>query len=326
VDRKLGEGNFGEVYLGQDTHQDVPVAIKLFRGGVTFDQVMREAQVQTRLSQHSRIASIRNVRLEPPRPFMVMDYFPGGSVDDRLDRDDVAMVDALRWTRDALSGLGHAHALGIVHRDVKPSNLLLTPNGRAVISDFGVAEDTVRRIQVDGQIYWRHMAPEVPVDGSSPASDLWATACTLYRLLTGEYPFAGPDAVASGEFELPHRLNPQIPMSLSRVVEKALQLDPADRFESADQMSAALNDCHVVCSWARGDGDAIETWTASAADADYVVELRERPRVGLELKATRDLRGGAGSRTVRTERFESIGRARQRLRSWLVEVVEGRPL
>jgi eukaryotic-like serine/threonine-protein kinase len=323
VGGRLGTGNFGEVYLGHDTHQDVSVAIKLFGANVQFDQVMLEAQLQTRLSQHSRVASIRNVRLEPPRPFVVMDYYPAGSVHDRLRQDDVTLVEGIRWTRDALAGLGHAHALGIVHRDVKPSNWLLGPNDRAVISDFGLAEDTVRQVQAGGQIYWPHMAPEVPGAGTSPASDVWATGCTLYRLLTGDYPFQDPGAAARGDFRPPHRINPQIPMSLTRVVERALAVDPALRYASALDMLAAVNACRVTSFWVQvAGGAALEAWSAITDHADYCIELQSRPRIGFELRALRDLRGGAGFRTIRRERFSTVGRARQRLRAWLVELVE----
>jgi eukaryotic-like serine/threonine-protein kinase len=324
---KLGDGYFGEVYRGRDTHQDAAVAIKLFRADVEFDQVMLEAQLQTRLSGHARVVSIRNVVLEPPRPFVVMDYFAAGSVNDRLEGGSVTLVEAIRWTRDALAGLGHAHVLGVVHRDVKPSNWLLGANDRAAISDFGVAEDTIRRVRVDDRIYWRHMAPEVTRAGSSARSDVWSTGCTLYRLLTGDFPFEDLQAAALGEFVRPHRINRQVPMSLTRVVERALEVDPAERYSNAGEMLSALNGCHVACSWRPIDRDgALEAWSAEAPDAAYIVELVRRPRAGLELRALRDLRRGAGFRTVRREPAGTVERGLQRLRRWLLDVVEGRPL
>jgi serine/threonine protein kinase len=320
----VGEGHFGEVYRAQDTHQNVQVAVKLFQADVEFDQVLLEAQMQTQLSEHARVVSIRNVIVEPPRPFVVMDYFPSGSVHQRLEAGNVTPVEAIRWTRDALAGLAHGHALGIVHRDVKPGNWLLGPNDRVSISDFGVAEDTVRNVTVDDQVYWRHMAPEVPVLGSSPASDVWATGCTLYRLVTGAYPFETFVAARTGGYEAPHHINRQIPMSLTRVIENALKVERDERYADAPTMLAALNGCRVMWSWRQvADPAAIDVWVATTDRYDYRIELRERPRVGLELRALRDTRGGAGLRARRTERPPSLARARQQLRNWLVAVVEG---
>src|SRR5207244_460663 len=97
-----------------------------------------------------------------------------------------------------------------------------------------------------------------------------------------------------------------------------------ERYADAPTMLAALNRCRVMWSWRQiDDADAIEVWVASTDRADYRIELRDRPRAGLELRALRDNRGGAGFRTVRTERPPSLARARQILRTWLVQVVEG---
>ena len=256
-----------------------------------------------------------------------MDLCPAGSVRDRLDAGTVMIVEAVRWTRDGLAGLAHVHALGVIHRDVKPANWLLLDGDRVAVSDFGVAEDTVRQVQVNDQIYRAHMAPEVPASGTSRASDVWATGCTLYRLLTGEYPFEDEAHAARGEFVVPHVRNRQVPMSLTRVVQKALEVLPGERYPDAVSMLAALNRCRVAASWVEVDEPGtLETWVSATPIADYRVELVERPRAGLELTARKDLRGGAGFRRVRRVEPPTVTRARQILRGWLVEVVEGRSL
>ena len=326
--KELGHGAFGEVFEGRDTHLDMPVAVKLFREGVTFDAIFAEARVQARLSDNPHVIAVRNVIVEPPRPYVVMDLCPAGSVRDRLKAGTVTLVDAIRWTRGALLGLAHAHALGVIHRDVKPANWLLLDNGaRAAISDFGLAEDTVRRILVDPDIYVPHQAPEVPVEGTSEASDIWAAGCTLYRLLTGKYPFKDEYEAAAGSFLAPHRLNLQVPMSVSRVIEQGLKVRPGDRYPDAVSMLSALNGCRVTTSWTKvEDLDTIETWTASAPGADYRIELVLRPKVGLELTARKDVRSGAGFMRARQDRPPTLARARQVLHRWLVDVVEGQRL
>lgn len=172
------------------------------------------------------------------------------------------------------------------------------------------------------------MAPELVAGISSPVSDVWAVGCSLYRLLTGSYPFdTGAILAGNFNFSLPHLVNRQIPMSLTRVVQRALALAPADRYPDATSMLAALNTCRVQASWRPvDDPNTLESWEARTQAADYRLELIRRPRAGLQLAASKDLRGGAGFRTVRREPFQTEARARQVMRGWLVEVVEGRSL
>jgi eukaryotic-like serine/threonine-protein kinase len=323
---RLGSGNFGEVYLGVDRYLDQVVAIKLFKEHVDFDAVVLEAQIQGRLT-HPNVVGLRDVVLQPPRPFTVMDLCPAGSVNARMGAQEVSMTQAIGWTKDALAGLGAAHRQNIVHRDVKPGNWLLLQNGHAAISDFGIAEDTFRQLRVADAIYLPHMAPELLAGDSSPASDVWAVGCSLYRLLTGEYPFEDMDEALAGRYEAPHRLNRQVPMSLTRVIEKSLALDPQDRYTTAVEMFGALNACSVSCAWTKvDDPDAVEAWEVSTAIANYRVALVQRPRAGLILRATKDLGRGVGARQVRSEPVPSVPRGLQIMRRWLIEVVEGHTL
>jgi hypothetical protein len=321
----IGEGNFGEVYAGTDEHLGVPVAVKLFKAEVAFDAVLLEAQVQAGLRNHEHVVAVRNV-VELPRPYVVMDYYPAGSVADCIDAGAVSLIDAVQWTRDGLAGLAHVHANGVIHRDIKPGNWLLTEGGRVAVSDFGLAEDTVRQIRAArGICYMPHLAPEVEAQGTSAASDLWATGCTLYRLLTGEYPFEDEQAANAGLFVPPHKLNPQVPLSLSRVVAKALETDPQRRYDDAWAMHGDLVNCGIAYSWTEADEpDTLETWLASTPAADYRITLVERPRAGLELVASKD--SGAGFRRVRRDRPPSLKRAGQVRRGWLLDIVLGRGL
>lgn len=324
LDHYIGNGHFGEVWAAADTHLDMAVAVKLFGAAFHPDAVLLEARLHNRLSAHPNVVSILNVVIEPPRPFVAMELCRQGSVGARLDRGEVSLTNAMRWTRDMLAGLAHAHAMGVLHRDLKPSNLLILDDGRAAITDFGVAEDSIRGEYVDPRAYQPHMAPEMAVSGSSPQTDVWAAGCTWYRLLCGQFPFASPADIAAGKFEPVHKLNPQVPLSVSRAVAMALQVNPADRYADAIRMHSAVSSLLVANAWSREpDAEAVETWVCSTTSCDYRVRLVERPRVGLELTAYRDLRNGGGYRRVRHERLPTIGKARQRLRTWLVLVVEG---
>jgi serine/threonine-protein kinase len=318
----LGEGHFGKVFDAKDSLLDVRVAIKLFEDGFAPDQAIIEAQVQHRLSDHPNVVSILNVVPDPPRPFVVMEFIDGGSVGDRLGNDEISVVESLRWIRDGLAGLGHAHDLGILHRDFKPGNLLVVESGGAVLSDFGLAEDTVRAITAAQDYdYSPHAAPELSLSGSSVATDIWAVGCTLFRLLTGEYPFADEIARDRVDFIRPHRLNPQLPLRLTRVVERALALDPAKRFATAGEMEAAVASCGMRYGWTRiANPGCLEAWEATTNHGKYRVTVLNRPKVGIEVVATCDK--GRGPRRVGMKRCTSVAKANQLVRRLLISVSE----
>jgi serine/threonine-protein kinase len=269
--------------------------------------------------------TVRNVEIAPPVPYIVMDYLPNGSVEARLQAGTVSVVDAVRWTRNALGGLGHAHALGVLHRDVKPGNLLIDQEGRAVLSDFGIAEDTIRNLLANPNVYGLHAAPELlQGHGSSIQADIFAIGCTLYRLLTGEYPFASiPDIQNWVAPRDPHRLNPQIPLSLRNVVLKSLARDPDHRYAEARRMSEELGGCGIRNSWVLGQDPAtVETWRAETPDGMYELRVDHRPRADVFDVLVR-LDQGSGLRQVFRNRYPSRGRALQARRRLLVRVVEG---
>jgi serine/threonine-protein kinase len=320
--RSLGSGSFGEVWLASDVFQGDDVAIKLLAPHVQLDAALLEAQVLTRLRLHERVVTIRNIELAPPVPFIAMDYMPGGSVGARLDVGEVTLLEAVRWTREGLDGLAHAHDEQVLHRDLKPDNLLLDTNGRAVLSDFGIAEDTMRSLLVVPDIYVPHMAPELLTGAaSSRASDIFAMGCTLYRLLTGSRPFASPTDAARGAFTAPHRINQQIPMSVSRVVAKALAVDPDDRHDDARSMLSELMSCRVAYCWSRADepGD-LETWRAAGADGEYVLRLQQRRRGDFLVAVTRDK--GKNPRHTFKEVFGRSSDAERQRRNLLTSLVE----
>lgn len=318
---KLGNGQFGEVWHGRDNIQGDDVAIKFLGEHVTVDQALLETRLLTRLRQHDRIVTIRNVELAAPGAFIVTDYLPAGSVGDRMTAAGVGLVDAVRWTRDALGGLAHAHDLGVIHRDVKPDNFLIDDAGRAVLSDFGIAEDTINELLAAGHIYWPHGAPEMATSGSSTRTDIFAMGATLYRLLTGEYPFSDPAAVAAGNFTDVHRLNPQVPMSVTRVVRTALATDETERYTDARAMLSALNACDVAYAWTRADeGSDLETWRAAGADGEYCLHLAPAPKGEHSVTMTRDK--GSGHRRVFHERFAKLSDALRVRRNLLTGLVE----
>jgi serine/threonine protein kinase len=255
----------------------------------------------------------------------VMDHLANGSVDAKLAAGAVSLVEAVRWSRHALAGLGHAHAMGVLHRDIKPGNLLLDDELRAVLSDFGIAEDTVRNLLANPNVYGVHAAPELLQGlGSSVQTDIFAMGCTLYRLATGTYPFASiADIQAWVEPKDAHKLDPQIPLSLTRVLRNALARDPADRYADARRMNEDLGDCGIRNAWTPIAVPAsVEAWSAETAEGIYELRVIARPRAG-DFEVIARLDQGAGLRQVLRKTCQTRARALQERRQALVRVVEG---
>jgi serine/threonine-protein kinase len=178
-----------------------------------------------------------------------MEYLKGVTLRELLERERLALGPALRIARDVLEALSFAHAQGIVHRDVKPTNVMVTPDYHAKIMDFGIAHvvgsELTAAEDVLGSPYY--MAPEQLSKGPiGPRTDLFSFAVVLYRMLTGELPFTGDSFAAIAHAILherpvaPDRIEPRIPPSLSRLVLRCLEKTPEHRCASAEEVLKAL--------------------------------------------------------------------------------------
>ncbi len=273
VTGELGRGAMGRVLAAHDDALDRAVAIKLPRhlGPRDLVRFRREATVLARL-EHGAIVPVLDVGEHDGRPFIVMPRIPGGTIERaELDARGVARAGA-RVAR----ALEHAHRAGVVHRDVKPGNVLVDGAGRAWLTDFGLARS--RRASAgltrDGAVVGTpgFAAPEQARGRAAvPASDVFALGATLYRVLTGAAPFQGADlwetlrATIEREPVPPRRLAPATPRALEAIVLRALRKDPASRYRDAAAMAddlerflagrpvAALEDAGSAWRrWARG--------------------------------------------------------------------------
>lgn len=325
--RRIGRGQFGKVYEGFDNDQGEQVAVKVLDPGVVVDEVVREATNQAKLRGHEHIVELLNVRTVPPRSFIVMELLTAGSVLERLKSGNCTLIEAVRWIRNGLDGLAFAHQQGILHRDFKPSNLMLGNSGTAKLSDFGVAEDTMKG-QLVAKMYQPLWAPEfINGLGSSPQTDIWAVGCALYFLVTGQFPFGRSPvdtaAILAGRFQRANHLNPQIPQSLVRVIETALSVDLTKRYQSAWEMLAALLDCEIHRAWRRyPDPNTVDSWETCDGGPMLKATLAARPRGGFFVVIHRRGLNGKWRALRRGKNIRTEGKARQALASLLRQVVQ----
>ena len=260
VERELGRGGMAMVYLARDRKHDRPVAIKILRpeivAGESAQRFLLEIRILARL-QHPHILALLDSGATgevPRRPFYVMPYVDGETLRQRLTREGPLPVpEALRLVREIGEALHYAHREGLIHRDVKPENVLLS-QGHALVADFGIARavgvvagDRLTRtgLSMGTPAY---MSPEQTggereVDARA---DQYSLACVLYELLAGQPPFTGRDvfAILSRQLLDPvpplTTLRPNVPGSVRRAIERALSKVPADRFGSVLEFVEAL--------------------------------------------------------------------------------------
>jgi predicted Ser/Thr protein kinase len=249
----VARGGMGEVYCATDTTLGRRVAVKLLTGAaddVVRKRFTREALAAARLSGEAGTVTIFDVGEWNDRPFIVMEYFDGGSLQDVLRAAGQPPDRALAWLEQTARALDHAHERGIVHRDVKPANLLLDGEGRVHVADFGVATASgLDSLTQTGTVIGTagYLSPEQAQGReSTPASDRYALGVVAFELLTGSRPFANdsPTAEAAAHIAAPvpsasrraHRLPPQV----DAVFDRALAKNPADRFSSCGELVAAL--------------------------------------------------------------------------------------
>jgi eukaryotic-like serine/threonine-protein kinase len=255
---RIARGGMGEVYRAEDADLARIVAVKLLSGRFADNDAIRgrftrEALAVARLSHAPSTVTIFDVGEHEGRPYIVMEYLPGGSLADRLEREGAQPVGrALDWLGQAAAALDAAHANGIVHRDVKPANLLLDSDDRVKVADFGVASAAdLGSFTEAGTVVGTagYLAPEqARGERATPASDLYALAVVAFELLTGKRPFeresSTAEAMAHVSAPIPpaSSSNPQLPPELDDVLARGLAKLPQHRFATAAELVGALRD------------------------------------------------------------------------------------
>ena len=256
--KMLGEGGKGIVWKARDTVLNRVVAIKMLKNPVTtgeaYSRFITEAQSVAKLN-HPNIVSIHDIGKEDGKQFFVLEFVEGHSLRDLIESSPDGKCDIstiLRVGIDVCSALQYAHSQGIMHRDVKPENIMITADGVAKLMDFGLAKMLGQPRQTqEGVIVGTvaYVAPEVALGkGADTRSDLYSLGAVLYEAVTGKPPFPGEDPVKIIFSHVhdhpisPDRLNPKLPSALSECIMKLLEKDPEKRYQSAADLPRILRD------------------------------------------------------------------------------------
>lgn len=254
--QSLGKGGMSLVYSAYDLMLDRPVAIKILKEDLSFDQAFRdrfhlEAKAAANLS-HPAIVTIHDFGFDHERLFIVMEQVPGTDLKTLLlQRGRLPLEEALPLFIQACSGIGYAHRAGLVHCDIKPHNMLVTPDWRLKVTDFGIAR-ALASIQPDehhDEIWGspQYFSPEQAAGlAPQPASDVYSLGVVMYEALTGQLPFFGESVSEYAQKHLyetpvpPSHLNSLISPEMEAIMLKVLSKEPSQRYRTADQLGRVL--------------------------------------------------------------------------------------
>jgi eukaryotic-like serine/threonine-protein kinase len=301
---RIGAGGMGEVYLAEDTKLDRKVAIKFLSAELATDEkakkrLIREARAAAKLD-HPNICSIYEVGEEDGRSFIVMQYVEGETLAARLNRKPMTLREAVAIAEQVANALAEAHAKGIVHRDIKPHNIMLTARGQVKVLDFGLAKirpekdlneseaETAIFVTESGTVLGTvpYMSPEqVRAEDLDGRSDIFSYGVVLYEILSGRRPFEAKstaEVISAILTQEPPPLRGQasaVPEGLERLIRKCLEKEPARRYQTMEELTADLSLVRRDCETDKIAASIADATTAivKAAVTEPSVERRILP-------------------------------------------------
>ncbi len=257
---RIGAGGMSVVYKAQDVALGRLVAIKILHESLTGDpkfveNFRREAQAAASLS-HPNVVTVHDVGQDGSRHYIVMELVEGEDLKTTVRNwAPLPLANALDLAIQICKGVGYAHRAGFVHCDVKPQNVLVTKDGRAMVADFGIARVISEATITRGDSSWgtpHYFSPEQAAGQSAtPASDVYAIGIVLYEMLTGRLPFQADSPAALALKHLTEEpppitdLNPNVPLPVAKIIHKVLSKEPSARYRTADQLGSILQNIRV---------------------------------------------------------------------------------
>ena len=262
IRQQLGAGGMGEVYLAQDVRLGRKIALKLLDHSLVGDsrshlRFLREARMASALD-HQNICTIHEVGEEAGRPFIAMQFVEGETLREAIEGRPINLDSLVSLSLQIAAALAAAHAQGIIHRDIKTGNIMVTPNGQAKVLDFGLAKLLEQTgVQTDSHLTMTGLVMGTPASMSPEQargervdhrSDIFSFGVVMYEMATGSIPFSGRSqadvisAVLSRNQIPATELNKEMPLRLSAVIDRALAKEPSERYQTMDEMIAELKD------------------------------------------------------------------------------------
>jgi len=273
--KRLGSGYFGEVWKVKDTGLNSIFALKLIPPEKVINPSNFYQEAQTlKAAEHDNIVEVYETgEMADGRIYVKMEFLNSGSLEDEASGAYVPLSRAKKLMIDLLRGLEHAHSKKILHRDIKPANILIGNSGEGKLSDFGLALPDIKKVDVSvlkKYQYWMHLAPEVTTLADyNYLSDIYSCGITLYRLVNGDS-FLLPLSISElriqamdGEFPNRKMYRDFIPIPLKKLINRALSVDPKDRFESAEKMRHALEKLCLEHNWVENQLSNGYRWRSS---------------------------------------------------------------
>lgn len=297
IERQVGEGSMGAVYLARETNLDRKVAIKTLRGDFLEEleeeardeatsRFLQEARAIAKVS-HRNIVSIYRLGTERGAAFIAMEWLEGRSLEEILEEDDSIEMERIgRWIVELLEALDAAHSHDIVHRDIKPGNVMIEPGDHVKLTDFGVAQvrdsklvQTQTGSMIGTPLY---AAPEQLSDSRvDRRADLYSAGVLLYKLLTGEVPFYDSNVVKLMQIIMKKQpppvreKNPMIPEPIADVVMQALSKQPSERFSTAREMAEVLVEALPDVSASVAGNSSMGAVSTSPGESNARIEVAE---------------------------------------------------
>jgi len=288
----LGSGGFGSVYLAEDTWIDKKVAIKVpHRQNLDFGELLHEPRLLATLS-HPNIVTVLTAEKQDDIFFIVMEYVPGDTLEAVIDRDGTLdLPRALDYTCQICNAMDHAHKHGVIHRDLRPGNVLVTEQGLIKVADFGTSrflEIAAHGTTVIGSP--PYMAPEQFQGKAVFASDIYSLGVTMYQMFTGVLPYETPmpgdlDRLMRGELVSPPKLkNPKLPKAISDIVMKAIAADIPSRYQSASALLEAVLAARTPSPASRRPWRPMTTTTGTGSAEVQDIQARLKARETVQAK------------------------------------------
>src|SRR5919205_2600613 len=256
LEQKIGEGGMARVYRGRDLRLNRQVAIKVLHSHYASDtnflqRFHHEAQAAANL-RHPNIVDVYDVGQDGDTHYIVMEYVPGSDLKALIMRNGALPIDQAVYTAECVAnGLEAAHRIGMVHRDIKPQNIIVGEQGQVKITDFGIAKSSLSTAMTETGVTFGtadYISPEqARGQPATPRSDIYSLGVTLYETLTGRLPFTGDSSIAvamqhvSADPPPPRMYNPRIPPQLESLVLRAMSKEPDGRPTTAREFARQLS-------------------------------------------------------------------------------------